>query len=97
MRSDFHTPIVRTLEPLSEEQTRQPAVQLPAAAVRRDGLEQTFVRAVDNGRLRRVQVSVTSQIGDQVRVSEALAAHDAVVVSEDQGLVDGSSVSSSNS
>ena len=88
---------VTFLEPLSEEQARQPAVLLPAAAVRRDGSEQTFVWAVDNGRLRRVQVSVTSQIGDQVRVSGALVAHDAVVVSEDQGLVDGGRVSINNS
>jgi multidrug efflux pump subunit AcrA (membrane-fusion protein) len=83
---------VSFLQPLSAEQARQPAVMLPAGAVRRDGAEQTFVWAVDNGRVRRVNVAVAGQIGDQVRLSGDIPNGTNVVVSDDQGLRDGGAV-----
>jgi multidrug efflux pump subunit AcrA (membrane-fusion protein) len=86
---------VSFLQPLTEEQMRQPAVMLPAAAVRRDKAEQSFVWVVDNERVRRVNVSVAGQIGDQVRVSGPITADTTVVVSDDSGLEDGATVKSS--
>lgn len=83
---------VSFLQALTPEQARQPAVMLPAAAVRRDGAEQSFVWSVDSGKVRRVNVAVAGQVGDQVRVSGNLTADATVVVSDDQGLSDGGNV-----
>jgi HlyD family secretion protein len=83
---------VSFLQPLTDEQARQPALMLPAAAVRRDSSEQSFVWTVDNGHARRVDVSVAGQIGDQVRASGALTPESTVVVSEDGDLKDGAAV-----
>lgn len=83
---------VSFLQPLTEEQARQPALMLPAAAVRRDSAERSFVWTVDNGHVRRVDVSVAGQIGDQVRASGALTPETAVVISEDGDLKDGAAV-----
>jgi HlyD family secretion protein len=83
---------VSFLQPLTEEQALQPAVLVPAAAIRRDGSEQTFVWTVENGRVRRVPVTVAGQIGDQVRASGNLSAETSVVVSGDQELREGAAV-----
>jgi HlyD family secretion protein len=83
---------VSFLQSLTEEQARQPALMLPAAAVRRDGAEQSFVWTIDNGHVRRVDVSVAGQIGDQVRASGALTPESAVVISEDGDLKEGAAV-----
>lgn len=83
---------VSFLQPLTEEQARQPALMLPAAAVRRDNAEKSFVWTVDNGHARRIDVVAAGQVGDQVRASGALTADHPVVISEDGDLTEGAAV-----
>lgn len=83
---------VSFLQPLAGEQAPQPAVLLPAAGIRHDGAEQTFVWKVENGRVRRVPVTVVGQIGERVLASGNLSAEASVVVSHDRELHDGVAV-----
>lgn len=83
---------VSFLQPLTAEQAQQPALMLPAAAVRRDGAEQSYVWTVDNGHARRIDVNVAGQVGDQVRASGALTTESPVVVSEEGDITEGAAL-----
>ncbi len=80
------------LDPLPPEKAKQPAMLVPAAAVRRDETDHRFVWTVIDGRVRRTVVETAGQVGDRVRVISGLSGGDTVVVSDDRGLADGVAV-----
>src|SRR5262249_52467717 len=70
----------------------EPQILVPAAAVRRDAQGRSFVWAVRDGQVRSTPVEVAGSVGDRVRIRQGLTGGEAVVVSDDAGLVDGRAV-----
>ena len=83
---------VSFLDPVPPEQQGKPALMVPAAALHRDAGEQTFVWTVSEGRVHRVPVTSSGQVGNQIRIIEGLSADQSVVVSDDKNLSDGAAV-----
>jgi RND family efflux transporter MFP subunit len=83
---------VTFLEPLTGERARGPIALIPAAAVRRGSDGASHVWIVNGGRVRRENVETAGNVGEQVRVVGSLRGGEAVVVSDDGNLAEGTAV-----
>lgn len=80
------------LEPLPPEVANQPSVSIPSAAMRRDRAGAPFVWVVRDGHVYKTAVEVAAASGDPVRVTRGLSGTEVVVVSDEEGLAEGTAV-----
>jgi RND family efflux transporter MFP subunit len=69
--------------------TAEPAVLIPAAAVRRNAQGDSFVWLVSDNQVRQQRIETGGEAGDKVRVTTGMQGGEAVVVSGDAELTDG--------
>lgn len=84
------------LEPLPPEVASQPSVLIPSAAMRRDRAGVPFVWVVRDGHVYKTAVEVAAATGDPVRVTRGLSGAEVVVVSDEEGLAEGTAVKPTN-
>jgi RND family efflux transporter MFP subunit len=73
---------VTFLQPADPARQTEPAVLVPAAAVRRDGQGNSLVWVVADGRVREQHVESSGDVGDKVRITAGLQGGEAVVVGD---------------
>jgi multidrug efflux pump subunit AcrA (membrane-fusion protein) len=82
---------VTFLQPSDPARSVEPAVLVPAAALRRDAQGNSVVWVVVDGRVREQRVESGGDVGDKVRITDGLRGGEAVVVT-DSALHDGQRV-----
>jgi RND family efflux transporter MFP subunit len=75
---------VTFLQAGESDTAEQPAVLVPAGAVRRDEQGDSFVWVVNDGRVRRQTVETGGDVGDRVRIASGLNGGEAVVIGDSE-------------
>jgi len=74
---------VTFLQAAEKTQAAEPAVLVPAAALRRDAQGENFVWVVTDGRVRQQRVETAGEVGDKLRITSGLHGGEAVVLTGD--------------
>jgi HlyD family secretion protein len=79
---DMSARITFLADPPAAGQAEQPAVLVPAAALRRDGQGTNFVWVVNDGRAQHTAVETAGDVGNRVRITSGLKGGEAVVTGD---------------